>query len=1119
MNSRLKLAGGAALLVLAMASAPAVYAQETTSALHGTVTANGAPVAGAAVTITHVPSGTRSTTVSGADGGFDSRNLRVGGPYTVTVTAPGYPARSFSDVYLSLSQTFDLPAEVAAAEVAAVEVVAAGRATDETGPQTVLNRDAISAVVSVNRDIRDIARRDMLVSQDLGGGRLGTNAGGISIAGSNPRFNRISVDGVAAQDNFGLAQGGMTTARGPVTLDAIEQFNVAAVPTDVENGDFIGGALNMVLRSGANSFHGSLFVNYLNEGMIGKHIGPVRTTALVSQENFGAFLSGPIIPDTLFFALSYENYKTVDTTQFGPIGAGYANSFTNLTQAQIDNVVSIFNSYASDYTIGDPGGDLLPLTQPVTDKKYSAKFDWNISDHHRASLTYRRAESTSLQRTDIGTTTAALYSHWYQQFNFDEAITAELRSDWSDNFSTFLKATYRDYRNGQNPPYGQNFADVTVCTAPTSDATLTTCAAGFSSVRFGPDQFRHANALDEQEARYQAQAEWTIGSNRLKFGVQARKADVFDVFVPQSDGLYYFDSIADFQAGRAGSLTYNNAVTGNPNDGAYDTTYWTYSGYFQDTLQITDALKATAGFRVDLYDFNDKPTLNPNFQARSGYANTSTIDGLYSVMPRVSVEWEATDSLKFSAGLGLFSGGTPDVLTGTPFYNNGYEITSVIFQRQSNGTILETTGTQPYTQAIGAAALNGLNLDPTFGYAANSQVRQLQQGTLPGATGIPPLAEVIALSPAFKMPGAWRESVSATWDVFDGWRLGANFVASQANKELTYYDSRAQPLVVNGTQLFLPDGRIRYDGLGAVPGKSSVNLGANRDIIATNLDKGSSYTASLQVSKSFEWGGDFSIGYAKNSAEDLSAGLMFGTTAGSLYASVPALNDPNRDYLGRSYSDIENRYKLELGFRKRFFGDSETRITMFGERFSGRPYGFIMSDRVSGRSPVFGVNRTAQALYVPDFAGDTNTADLNVGLVTFATQADHDLFKAYVSRFGLKNGALIEKYSNDNKEVNRLDMQISQELPSIVEGHKFRLQLDVRNLLNLIDPDWGKVSEYAENTTLTRVDCADASGAAIAVTSAACPRYRYSSVPTTVVRQNNTALSLWYLQVSLRYEF
>ena len=82
-------------LATTMLAASAVYAQETTGAIRGQVTdASGSPVSGATVTVVHVPSGTQSTTVTDASGGYSTRGLRVGGPYAVTVTTASDTAES-----------------------------------------------------------------------------------------------------------------------------------------------------------------------------------------------------------------------------------------------------------------------------------------------------------------------------------------------------------------------------------------------------------------------------------------------------------------------------------------------------------------------------------------------------------------------------------------------------------------------------------------------------------------------------------------------------------------------------------------------------------------------------------------------------------------------------------------------------------------------------------------------------------------------------------------------------------------------------------------------------------------------------------------------------------------
>ncbi|WP_309604407.1 TonB-dependent receptor domain-containing protein [Phenylobacterium sp.] len=1130
MTGTTRLTAGASLAVLMLASA--AHAQETTSAVHGTVTVGGKPVAGASVVLLHTPSGTRAITATEAGGGFDARGLRIGGPYTVTATSKGLPPRVLNGVFLEVGKTTDINIDMTGAnEVEEVVITAAGIKDSDQGPKTVLNRLAIQEVVSVNRDPRDLARRDMLVAADLNSGaRLGVNGGGISIAGSNPRYNRIAVDGVSAQDQFGLNQGGLTTARGPINLDAIEQFAVAAVPTDVENGDFVGGALNLALRSGGNTFHGAIFDNYLNDGLVGTKIEGNRIKSPISQTNYGAFLSGPIWRDHVFFAASYETYTTSDVTQFGVAGSGAPNTFLNNgTQATLDSVVNAYNSrYASKF---NPGG--VSATTPVLDKKYSIKLDWNITDGQRASLSYRYAESSNVLRPALGITTIQLDSQNYTKFDSDKAATFELHSKWTDRFSTFFKATTRTFVDMQTPPSGQNYADVRVCTAPTSDSTPLSCPSSFDQVNFGPDQFRHANSLGEKELRFQLTGEYSMSQHLFKFGVQARRAQPLDLFVNQSHGIYYFDSLADFTAGRASELQYQNSITGNPKDAGFATTYWVYSGFAQDTLQVTDDLKVAAGVRIDSYDYPDKPLTNPNFVARQGFSNNKTIDGLHVVMPRVSAEWRATPNLKISGGLGLFSGGTPDVLTGSPFYNTGYKTTQIDIRRGAGAAgFTDNFNTPGFSQAIGSAALDNLASDPNFGYQIPSLVQQLQQGTLTGAPQISPTGSVIALSPTYQMPAQWKAFLSGQWEVWDGWRLAADLVATKVQHDLTFYDARAQQLIINGVPQFLPDGRIRYDGLGAVPGKNS-NGGATpnggNDIIEGTSSKGRSYTASVSISKSWDWGGDFSFGYARQQVRDLTAGLFFGTTAGSLYNSVPAGLDPNHDFLGRSVYEIPNRYKAEFGYHHNFFGDNETRVALFAERQDGRPYGFTMSDAASGRSQVFGVTRTAQALYVPDFNAPINPANpLRVGIVTFSSQANLDNFKRHVTNFKLPVG-LVDKYSNDNAAVNRLDLSISQQLPSFISGHKFRIQADIRNVLNLLNSNWGQVAEYVDpagtsNIQLARVQCTDAAGVATTSTSApsanpVCAGYLYSNVPTSVSKARNSGLSLWYAQISLRYEF
>jgi hypothetical protein len=1144
-----KLAGGVALSALLLASAPA-FAQETTSALRGAVIneATSAPVAGARVTIVHQPSGTTSTVTTDASGTFDARGLRVGGPYLITVEGTGFEPERLEDINLQLGETTRLDIGVAEPGNTVDEIVVTAAAKDPTAENTglasVLAAEDVEAVVSVSRDIRDLARRNLLVSQNTRGD------GGISIAGSNPRTNRVSIDGNQTQDEFGLNTGGLPTRRGPISLEAIEQFSVNAVPTDVQNGDFTGGALDAVLKSGENDLHGAAFVNYLNDGMVGDSIRGRPVGQPVTQQNYGAFLSGPILQDRLFFSASYENYESAQSTQTGPEGAGFSNAVRGITQADIDNVIGVFNNvYAADFpALG------IPRNTPVLDEKYHVKLDWNINDNHRLTLTNIYSLSEVIQPTNINTTSAGLQSQWYLTGEEIYNYSGQLNSDWTDNFSTEIRLTHRDYERRQDPPSGQEFADVTVCNAPTSinatGNTLTNCGPT-SVIRFGPDQNRHANFLETGVTSLQLQGTYSLSDHLFKFGYQGQKTDIFNIFVPNSDGTYYFDSVDDFRNGRANRLIYTNAPSGDANDAAADFIYYVHSLYGQDTVDLSETLRLTVGARFDWYKSDDRPANNPNFFARQGFSNQETYDGRSVFMPRANVEWEPTDWLDVRAGAGLFSGGVPDVFISNSFSNTGVLSTGVQIERTANGGFLETGQNPLFTPAIGAAALNLNVADPRTFYDIPAAVQALQGGAI-----IPPTAETNAILPAFAIPADWKfflsTSVEApegwasgfapTWaqPLLNNWRVNFDAVYTRVEEGLNFRDFRATPLLVNGVQQFTPDGRIRYDGIGgtaaqrAAAGITSINPGSNRDIVASNTDEGRGYTVAVSLSRSFDNGIDLLLGYAYQDLEDKISGARFASTANSLYSTGAAGLDPNEEAYGTGFEEVKHRFKAEAGFsrnlfedfglRNERFEDLNTRFNLFAEVRSGRPISFVMNDPASGRGSTFGVNRGNHLLYVPDFRNDANPNDLNVGFVTFDNAATLANFRNAVELFGLPQGRIVEKGegSDDNPEIYQVDLQIAQDLPGALRGHKTQLIFDIQNVLNLLNDEWGIIEEYGNpETRLISAACATSTGAAAATGSPACDRYLYSNFnPTSTTKTTDTAgRSLWAIQVRLRYQF
>ena len=525
-------------VVACMVAAPA-FAQETTSSIRGVVTSGGQPVVGATVTVTHVPSGTVSLAATGSDGTFVASGLRVGGPFSVAVAAGGFSDSTVTDIQLTAGQPLRLPIELAAAGNDIVVTAARTRALElSPGPITALNRVAIEGVASVKRDIRDIVRRDPFATID-------PVSGGVLVAGQNARLNRFSVDGVGFSDNFGLNNGGLPTNRGPVPQDAIEQLSVKLAPYDVQEGDFQGASVNVILRSGTNLIHGSGFYTYTDDGLTGKRtkMGTGTPTGRINlnfkSRNYGGFISGPIIKDKLFIAASYEHLKEGKPVDIG--SAGFPSVVPNLSQAQIDQVVGLANS-----VYGYAAGGAQQTTQEL-DEKYTIKVDWNVMTGQRLSATMIHNKSNNGFTAGFSSTAAAspalaLQSNNYNRPENTTSYVVELNSDWASKLHSTIRANYRKYELDPVPFGAFPFSQFRTCLDPVSIAvagttnTSQSCTQGSSAapgtptIYFGPDRFRHFNYVHTKQYGLDGALRWEIGDVSMKATAVWQHLDVANAF-------------------------------------------------------------------------------------------------------------------------------------------------------------------------------------------------------------------------------------------------------------------------------------------------------------------------------------------------------------------------------------------------------------------------------------------------------------------------------------------------------------------------------------------------------------------------------------------------------------
>src|SRR5690606_10184708 len=116
------------------------------------------------------------------------------------------------------------------------------------------------------------------------------------------------IDGVSTNDPFGLESNGLPTERQPVSMDAIEEVNIALANYDVTTAGATGAVVNAVTRSGTNDFHGSVYYAYRDKDWVRKDLQGVEFNGFNDETTYGGTFGGALVKDRLFFFANYEKY-------------------------------------------------------------------------------------------------------------------------------------------------------------------------------------------------------------------------------------------------------------------------------------------------------------------------------------------------------------------------------------------------------------------------------------------------------------------------------------------------------------------------------------------------------------------------------------------------------------------------------------------------------------------------------------------------------------------------------------------------------------------------------------------------------------------------------------------
>ena len=1065
-------------------------AQDTTSAIRGKLLdSNGNPLANARVEVTDTRTGATRRLESNQVGTFYATNLPVGGPYRVTVNnvkTVTIDSISLGDIY-NLSMNLDPSQALSETDRSSSyadmeEIVVFGDAKQlldvAAGPAVAYGAHELNTSVAYDRDIKDVYTLDPRMNLD--------GDSQVNCIGKHPRFNSINLDGVSQNDRFGLNSNGYSTATGmPFPYDGIAQVAVELAPFDVTYGGFTACNVNAVTKSGSNEWSGSVFYEQTEDDWRGDSLTVDEQrqeykTVDYTEEKYGLSLGGPLLADRLFIFAAYEQTEEPEFIGMGYAGSGNGVERPWLSQADYNRI----NTIARDTYNYNTGGQ--PDDGSQEEEKYMARLDWNISDDHNLALIYNFYDGFEHRASDGDSDEFEFANHFYTKGAESETYTLRFTSQWSHAFTTEFFFSDNSIKDSQVTRGPKDFADMQI-------------EIDGNTIYLGADDSRQANGLNTDSTFFKAVGEVLLGDHLLTFGYEQETLEIFNLFVQHSRGGEYdfeddsnlasnparcaafmdmpmnsaaqqrfadpgchLSGLDKFELGRPDSIDYGSGGgTNNANDAASSFENVLHTLYVQDEWYIPQRnLTLTFGLRYDRFTSDDRPKFNQTFAtANNGLRNDTNLDDLDLLMPRLGITWEATDKLTLRGGLGLYSGGNPNVWISNAWGNDG--ITNVQVDLDNPGNTRSVINDLPLT----GSARPGYDIP-------QSLFNEVRDVTAADASD----SRLVLIDPDYEQPGEWKLALGGTYLFNWGTSMDADIIYSKQQDAAYYVD------VSQTTQRSTMAGQPIYD----------YTTGRDNFMLTNASSDGESIAASLVFSDTHDWGLDWTLGYAFVDAEDVSP--MTSSVASSNFNNLALVDIRNPEAATSNYVS-PHRITARFSYGQEFFSGLETRFTLMMYRSKGQPQSHVMNSAALEGN---GRNRR-HLLYVPTGPNDPN--------VVYETTFDQAAFNAFVQREGYDPG-FVPRNENHVRWSSRMDLRIDQELPAFVDGAKGRIFLKVYNLLNLIDDDMGL--QYDAQSSVQQVVTADVD---------AMGRYVYKTFQDRSLSDLLENRSLWELRLGIQFEF
>ncbi|MFN2394155.1 MAG: carboxypeptidase regulatory-like domain-containing protein [Bacteroidales bacterium] len=998
----------------------------TTSAIEGMVmTVGNEPLADANVVAVHEPTGTRYGTTTRSDGRFNIPNVRVGGPYTITVSYVGYETDVISDLRLSLGETRNLLFLMVEAGQVLQEVIVsatAGSVGQTTGTSTNIDSEDISTLPSINRNLNDFLR---LTPQS------GAYGGGISFAGTNNRYNAIYIDGAVNNDVFGLASSGTNggqTGISPFSPDIIEQFQVVLSPYDVTMGGFAGGGVNAVTKSGTNTYKATGYTYFKNQSLVGKTNGVLADRLDLEErervddfnENvYGVSLGGPIIRDRMFIFTNIEIQRDETPRPFDI--TEYTSVDGRVSSAELENLRNhLINTY--DYDPGSFGS----TAQNLNGLKIFAKIDYNVTDEHRLTLRHQYTKAEQFNRFSGNRNTVNFSNNGIYFPSTTNSSALELNSRFGTDYSNNLIIGYTRVRDNRSP-LGKNFPYVYI---DDENSGL---------IRFGSEEFSTANQLDQDILTLTNNFNIYRGAHKITLGTHNEFYSIYNLFIRQNFGVYRFSDLDAFLNNEpAYRYTRNYSlvddITGGGSAAAADFSAIQLGIYGQDEWSVNRQLTITAGLRIDLPIITSDPTEDtyfnqtalPQLQAAYPIAEGAKAgqapDGQIMLSPRLGFTYDVTgDGMNtIRGGAGIFTSRIPFVWPGAMFNNNGL-----------------TQGQVQQGDIEGDVFFN-----PQWD----------NQPTNPNFSI--PSGQMDLFVEDFKYPQVFRTNLGYDFKLPGGIDATLEGLYTKTLNNILYTNINSDP-TVDFTWTNTPDNRKVFVNSSIDPTYSAVYL-------ASNTSEGYTYNLSGSLAKDFDFGLRAVLAYSYGDAYALSEGTS--SQNSSQWRGQVSIDGRNNPEFGRSDFAVGHRVlsSFTYGYNWTRDGNNRTTVSLFLNGQSGTPYSYVISGSSARNlnAERGSTSRNRSLAYIPASASEINLVDYEVdGTVVTAAEQWANLNSVieddkYLSE---NKGGYAEKNGAWSPFATIFDVAIRHDFGLNLGGqrHRFQISVDIANFGNMLNSEWG----------------------------------------------------------------